>query len=91
VAVLRAGEIVRIGTPAELIDERPRTEIRWRENGEARTLETEEPTRVLHELTAQAVAAGEEIEGLEVRRATLEEVYLSLVDEHADVPVEPAG
>ncbi len=91
VAVLRAGEIVRIGTPAELIDERPRTEIRWRENGEPRTLETEEPTRALHELTARAVAAGEELEGLEVRRATLEEVYLSLVDDRGDAPAGPAA
>jgi ABC-2 type transport system ATP-binding protein len=83
VAVLRAGEIVRIGTPAELIDERPRTQIRWREGSELRSIETEEPTRVLYELTARAVEAGEEIESLEVRRATLEEVYLSLVDDHA--------
>ena len=41
-------------------------------------MRTEEPTRVLHELTAAAVSRGVELEELEVRRATLEEVYLSL-------------
>jgi ABC-2 type transport system ATP-binding protein len=44
-------------------------------------LTTHEPTRVLAELTAQAVAEGRELEGLEVRRPTLEDVYLELVDE----------
>ncbi len=36
---------------------------------------------MLHELTAAALAEGRELEGLEVRRATLEDVYLDLVDE----------
>ena len=31
-------------------------------------LETDEPTRVLHELTGRALAEGRELEGLEVRR-----------------------
>ena len=43
-------------------------------------LRTEEPTRVLHELTSQALADGRELEGLEVRRPTLEEIYLALMD-----------
>ncbi|MBM3676281.1 MAG: ABC transporter ATP-binding protein [Actinobacteria bacterium] len=81
VAVLRGGEIVRIGTPAELIDASPLTEIRWRENGEQRSLETETPTRALNELTAAALAGGRELEALEVRRPSLEDVYLDLVDD----------
>jgi len=44
-------------------------------------LMTSEPTRVLHELTAQALADGVELDRLEVRRATLEDVYLSLTAE----------
>ena len=44
-------------------------------------LETEEPTRALHELTGRALAEGVELEALEVRRATLEDVYLDLVAE----------
>ena len=41
---------------------------------------TDEPTRVLAELTGRAVAEGRELEALEVRRPTLEDVYLDLVD-----------
>jgi ABC-2 type transport system ATP-binding protein len=46
-------------------------------------IETEEPTKVLHELTSEALAAGRELEHLEVRRPTLEDVYLELVAEEA--------
>jgi tRNA isopentenyl-2-thiomethyl-A-37 hydroxylase MiaE len=44
-------------------------------------LRTSEPTRVLNELTAEALAEGRELERLVVRRPTLEEVYLALVEE----------
>jgi hypothetical protein len=44
-------------------------------------LQTSNPTQTLHELTAQALAEGNELEGLEVRRPTLEEVYLSLTED----------
>jgi ABC-2 type transport system ATP-binding protein len=79
VAVLREGLIVRIGTPAELRGTSLETEIRYRRNGEDVVVRTAEPTRVLQELTAEALAAGRELEGLEVRRPTLEDVYLELV------------
>ena len=79
VAVLREGQIVASGTVHELIGGAPATEIRYRRNGEVVVLETDEPTRVLHELTAAAMERGEELEGLEVRKPSLEEVYLSLV------------
>jgi ABC-2 type transport system ATP-binding protein len=81
VAVLRAGRIVALGTPAELIGAAPATEIRYRLNGEVVVLQTEEPTRVLNELTGKALAEGAELEDLEVRRPTLEEVYLTLTEE----------
>jgi ABC-2 type transport system ATP-binding protein len=81
VAVLRSGRIVRVGTPRELTSGTPEVEIRYRRNGEELLVRTAEPTRVLHELTSAAVARGEELERLEVRRATLEEVYLALVEE----------
>jgi ABC-2 type transport system ATP-binding protein len=83
VAVLRDGEIVRIGTPAELTAGTAQVEIRYRRDGEPVVLRTDEPTRVLHELTAEALAAGREVEALEVRRATLEDVYLELVGQEA--------
>jgi len=83
VAVLRGGRIVAIGTPAELTGAAPATEIRYRRNGEEVVLHTEDPTRLLHELTGSALAQGFELEGLTVRRPTLEEVYLSLTEEEA--------
>jgi ABC-2 type transport system ATP-binding protein len=81
VAVLRAGRIVALGTPSELIGAAPATEIRYRLNGEVVVVRTEEPTRALHELTGRALADGVELDGLEVRRPTLEEVYLTLTEE----------
>jgi ABC-2 type transport system ATP-binding protein len=80
VAVIREGELVRVGTPHELIGAAPKVEIRYRDNGRDVVVETDEPTRVLAELTAAAVARGRELEALEVRRPTLEDVYLDLVD-----------
>jgi ABC-2 type transport system ATP-binding protein len=81
VAVIRAGEIVSLGTPAELIGGSATTEIRFRRNGEEVVLTTDDPTRTLHELTAEALARGQGLEHLEVRRPTLEDVYLALVEE----------
>jgi ABC-2 type transport system ATP-binding protein len=81
VAVLRNGRIVRVGTPRELTTSDREVEIRYRRNGEEVLLRTTEPTRVLHELTSAALASGEELEQLEVRRPTLEDVYLALVQE----------
>jgi ABC-2 type transport system ATP-binding protein len=80
VAVLRGGRVVAVGTPAELTGATPATEIRYRRNGEEVVLQTEEPTRTLHELTGKALAQGFELEGLTVRRPTLEEVYLALTE-----------
>jgi ABC-2 type transport system ATP-binding protein len=81
VAVIRAGRIVSVGTPAELIGESARAEIRFWRNGEQVVIETEDPTQDLHELTGEALASGTTLERLEVRRPTLEDVYLELVDE----------
>ena len=81
VAVLRAGEIILMGKPSELTGASAKAEIRYRRDGELMVVETDEPTRALHELTAAALAQGRELEGLEVRRPTLEDVYLELLDE----------
>jgi ABC-2 type transport system ATP-binding protein len=80
VAVLTQGRIAALGRPGELTGALPPTEIRYRRNGQEVVLRTDKPTRVLHELTAEALAAGTELEGLEVRRPSLEEVYLSLTE-----------
>jgi ABC-2 type transport system ATP-binding protein len=84
VAVMREGRIVSIGTPRELTTSDLEVEIRYRRNGEEIFVRTDEPTRVLHELTSAALARGEELERLEVRRPSLEEVYLALVQEDGE-------
>jgi ABC-2 type transport system ATP-binding protein len=86
VAVLVGGRIVSIGPPAELIGGVRTVEIRYRRGLEVFVVETDEPTRVLHELTSEALRTGEELEELEVRRPTLEDVYLELVDEAPEEP-----
>jgi ABC-2 type transport system ATP-binding protein len=85
VAVLRAGEIVRTGTPEELIGDSGLTEIRYSRNGAAVIVETRDPTRTLNDLTTAALAEGHELDQLEVRRPTLEDVYLGLVGEEPEV------
>jgi ABC-2 type transport system ATP-binding protein len=81
VAILSEGEIVGTGSPQELLSDHALVEIRYRRNGSEVVIATEEPTRVLNELTAQALADGEELEGLEVHRRSLEDVYLQLTGE----------
>jgi ABC-2 type transport system ATP-binding protein len=81
VAVLRDGEIVRQGTPAELIGDSNVTEIRYRSDGELIVVATTDPTGALHELTSAALAEGRPLAELEVHRPTLEDVYLELVGE----------
>ena len=84
VAVLRRGEIVAVGPPSELIGSIPATEIRYRENGREVVLETDRPTRVLHELTEKALRENRELEGLVVTRPSLEDVYLELTGEEVE-------
>jgi ABC-2 type transport system ATP-binding protein len=80
VAVLRDGVIVREGSPAELTGGVVETEIRYTRGGEETVERTTDPTTRLHELTAEALARGELLDGLEVRRPTLEDVYLELTE-----------
>ena len=78
VAVMREGLIVREGTPAELTGDTHETEVRYRRDGHEVVIHTTNPTKLLHELTQEALAQGRELEGLSVRRPTLEDVYLAL-------------
>ena len=84
VAILAGGEIVGTGSPRDLLAAHATVEIRFRRNGDEVVIDTEEPTRVLHELTGQALADGVELEGLEVHRRTLEDVYLELTREERE-------
>jgi ABC-2 type transport system ATP-binding protein len=79
VTIIVGGEIVARGTPEDLGDResRPAT-IRYRSGGRERAIETTTPVETLHELTGEALARGEDLEGLEVTRPSLEDVYLEL-------------
>jgi ABC-2 type transport system ATP-binding protein len=83
-AVLREGVIIEEGTPAELTGGSSETEVRYRRDGREVVVRTTDPTKLLHQLTAEALADGRELEGLSVRRPTLEDVYLSLTAEHEE-------
>jgi ABC-2 type transport system ATP-binding protein len=85
IAILGAGRIVATGSPQDLLSSHDVVEIRFRRDGEEQVIATDEPTRALHELTSAALADGLELEGLEVRRRTLEDVYLDLTREEAEV------
>jgi ABC-2 type transport system ATP-binding protein len=81
-AVLREGVIIQEGTPADLTGGSTETEVRYRKDGHEVVVRTADPTKLLHRLTTEALAEGRELEGLSVRRPTLEDVYLSLTAEH---------
>ena len=82
VAIVKAGRILATGAPAELDSGATRYRIAWRAgDGELQTRETETPTALLHQLTSEALAHGEELRDLSVSRPSLEDVYLELVAE----------
>ncbi len=82
VTIISAGEIVARGTPEDLGDRESRpARISYREGGHEVALETTTPVQTLNELTGKALAEGRELEGLEVTRPSLEDVYLELTDQ----------
>jgi ABC-2 type transport system ATP-binding protein len=82
VTIIAAGRIVARGTPQDLGERQSgETTIRYRADGREVVLQTATPVQALHELTAKALADGEELEGLEVTRPSLEDVYLELTAE----------
>jgi ABC-2 type transport system ATP-binding protein len=79
VTIIAAGQIVARGTPADLGRRRSgETTIRYRADGRVVELKTATPVQTLHELTGAALERGEALEGLEVTRPSLEDVYLEL-------------
>jgi ABC-2 type transport system ATP-binding protein len=79
VAIVKDGRILAEGPPAALGAGAARYRIAYRVNGSAPVeLETEDPTAVLHEATAAALARGERLRDLSVTRPSLEDVYLEL-------------
>jgi ABC-2 type transport system ATP-binding protein len=85
VTIIAAGQVVARGTPEDLGErESGETTIRYRSGGREVVLRTMTPVEDLNELTAKALAGGEPLEGLEVTRPSLEDVYLELTAEAAD-------
>jgi ABC-2 type transport system ATP-binding protein len=79
VAIVKDGRILAIGPPRELGVGASHYRIAYRDRGgELIELQTEDPTRLLSELTAEALARGERLEELSVGRPSLEDVYLEL-------------
>ncbi len=79
VAIIAGGEIVARGAPEDLGDrDAQATTITYSRNGEQVSIETDDPVRALNELTGRALAEGFELEGLEVSRPSLEDIYLTL-------------
>jgi ABC-2 type transport system ATP-binding protein len=79
VAIIKDGAILAEGAPDELGAGAARYRVTWRAaDGALVEHETADPTRLLHEATADALARGEVLDGLSVTRPSLEDVYLEL-------------
>jgi ABC-2 type transport system ATP-binding protein len=90
VAIMKDGRILAIGPPRELGSGASSYRVAYRAlNGELVEHHTEDPTKLLHELTAEALARGEPLAELTVGRPTLEDLYLELTAD--EQPHERAG
>jgi ABC-2 type transport system ATP-binding protein len=81
VAILADGEVVARGAPEDLGDRDSQpTVITYRGPEGEVSLTTTTPVETLNELTGHALAQGFALEGLEVKRPSLEDVYLELTE-----------
>ena len=81
VAIVKDGRIVAEGPPDRLGRGSARYRVSYVSDGRRVEHQTDDPTELLHRLTRDALARGERLEGLEVTRPTLEEIYLELTAE----------
>ena len=97
VMIIAGGKVVAEGTPETLVNRRSAaTSIRFQTpsspipdsirkaaliDGDWIELDTDDPTRMLHELTSWALNVGVTLEGLQVTRPSLEDVYLDITRE----------
>jgi ABC-2 type transport system ATP-binding protein len=77
VAIVKDGQILAEGAPGGLGTDAARYRVTYRGGEHV----TDDPTALLHELTAAALARGERLEELSVSRPSLEDVYLELTRE----------
>jgi len=85
VAIIKDGRILTCGAPHALGANGGLYRVAYR-NGDGGLIEreTDDPTTLLHQLTGEALARGERLEGLTVSRPSLEDVYLELTSEGVD-------
>ncbi len=81
VAIVKGGRIVAEGPPSELGPGQARYRVSYMSEGRRVEHQTDDATELLHRLTRDALARGERLDGLEVARPTLEEIYLDLTAE----------
>jgi len=91
VAIVKDGLIVAQGPPEDLGPGSAGYRVSYLVNGSRVEHQTDDPTDLLHRLTGDAIARGERLEGIEVARPSLEDVYLELTaDEYsADAGGDP--
>jgi ABC-2 type transport system ATP-binding protein len=92
VAIVKDGRVLAIGPPRELgVGASSHYRIAYRgPDGELVEHETDDPTGLLHTLTTEARARGEQLEELTVGRPSLEDVYLELTaDAEGPAPPDP--
>ena len=79
VAVINRGKIIEIGTPANLGDRATSlARVQWESGGVMHEQFTDKPTTAIRKLMQEF---SEEIPKLTVSRATLEDIYLKMIDE----------
>ena len=77
ILILAGGRIVADGSADELSRQMStQAEVRWSRDGQRFVHPADDPTRFVHDLFRQY---GESVEDLEVRRASLEDTYMTLV------------
>jgi ABC-2 type transport system ATP-binding protein len=82
VAIVKDGRVLAVGPPQEL-GTHPLSAAQYTiayrdQTGKRIERQTEDPTRLLNDLTTEALEKGEQLEELSVGRPTLEDVYLEL-------------
>ncbi len=91
VAIVKDGRVLAIGPPRELMAHpsgASHFRVAYRDaRGELIERETDDPTVLLHTLTAEALARGERLEELSVGQPSLEDVYLELTAEETTADV----
>jgi ABC-2 type transport system ATP-binding protein len=76
-AVINHGQIIEVSTPTQLGGRSTsKALVQWRDNGELKSEETENPTALVSSLTTQFSG---EIPELRVSRPSLEEIYLKMI------------